>query len=73
MLQGVFHGIRGMVRQLTEQYASRYGAYPSVIATGGDATLLFENDEFVEQIIPDLLLQGIASSISHALTNEENE
>lgn len=73
MLQGVFHGIRGMVRQLTEQYASRYGAYPSVIATGGDAPLLFEDDEFIEQIIPDLLLQGIVSSISHALAIEEDE
>ena len=36
MLQGVFQGIRGMVRQLSEQYAIRYGAYPMVIATGGD-------------------------------------
>ncbi len=45
MLQGVFHGIRGMVRQLSEQYDIRYGAYPLVIATGGDAMLLFDDDE----------------------------
>ena len=37
MLQGVYHGIRGMLRQLSEQYAVRYGAYAMCIATGGDA------------------------------------
>ena len=72
MLQGVFHGIQGMVRQLTEQYASRYGSYPSIIATGGDAEILFEDDELIEQIIPDLQLQGIAISVNHAMTIEED-
>ena len=73
MLQGVYHGIKGMVRQLTEQYASRYGAYPMVVATGGDAKLLFENDEFIEHIEPDLLFKGIAVSVKHALAVDENE
>ena len=73
MLQGVYHGIKGMVRQLTEQYASRYGAYPMVIATGGDAPLLFEHDEFIEHIEPNLLFKGIAVSVKHALALDENE
>lgn len=72
MLQGVYHGIRGMVRQLSEQYASRYGAYPRVIATGGDALLLFEDDDLIEQIIPDLQLQGVAISVNHAMSMEED-
>lgn len=73
MLQGVYHGIKGMVRQLTEQYAARYGAYPMVVATGGDAEMLFENDEFIEHIEPDLLFKGIAVSVRHALAVDENE
>jgi type III pantothenate kinase len=72
MLQGVFHGIKGMVRQLCEQYAARYGAYPAIIATGGDAMMLFEDDDFIEQIVPDLQLQGIAVSVNHAMTVEDN-
>jgi type III pantothenate kinase len=72
MLQGVFHGIQGMVRQLTEQYASRYGAYPLVIATGGDALTLFEEDDLIEQIAPDLQMQGIAISVSHAMSVEND-
>ena len=72
MLQGVFHGIQGMVRQLTEQYAARYGAFPRVIATGGDALTLFEDDDLVEQIVPDLQLQGIAISVAHAMSVEND-
>ena len=72
MLQGVYHGIRGMVRQLTEQYSIRYGAYPTVIATGGDAEILFKDDELIEQIIPDLQLQGIAVSVRHTMAAEEH-
>jgi type III pantothenate kinase len=72
MLQGVFHGIQGMVRQLCEQYALRYGAYPSIIATGGDAETLFKDDELVEQIVTDLQMQGIAVSVKHTVTEEED-
>lgn len=72
MLQGVFHGIQGMVRQLTEQYAARYGAYPRIVATGGDALTLFEDDDLVEQIVPDLQLQGIAISVAHAMSVEND-
>lgn len=72
MLQGVFHGIQGMVRQLCEQYAVRYGAYPRIIATGGDAELLFKDDEFIEQIVPDLQMQGIAVSVRHTMAEEDD-
>ena len=72
MLQGVYHGIKGMVRQLTEQYAARYGAYPAVIATGGDAELLFEDDDLIDQIIPDLQLKGIEASVRMTLALDED-
>lgn len=59
MLSGVYHGIRGAVRELTEKYAETYGAYPQIIATGGDSKLLFEGYELVESIVPDLTLWGM--------------
>jgi type III pantothenate kinase len=59
MLDGVFHGIRGAVRELAEKYAEVYGAYPRIIATGGDAALLFEGYELVENIVPELVLLGM--------------
>ena len=73
MLKGVYHGIRGAVQRLVEQYAEHYGAYPQVIATGGDAEKLFESDELIDRIVPDLTMLGIAAAAKHALTGGEVE
>jgi type III pantothenate kinase len=60
ILQGVYHGIRGMVKELTEAYATELGEWPEIIATGGDANKLFEGWELVHAVAPDLTLYGIA-------------
>ncbi|MFG0257582.1 MAG: type III pantothenate kinase [Phycisphaerales bacterium JB043] len=70
MLAGATRAIRGGVRHITEMYALEYGAFPSVVATGGDAQALFEGDELVERIVPDLVLRGIAICADTALTQQ---
>jgi len=60
MLQGVYHGIRGMVKELVENYATALGHWPDLIATGGDAHTLFDGWELVHAVAPDLTLYGIA-------------
>lgn len=67
MLKGVHCGIQGLVRILAEDYADHYGAYPTIIATGGDAETLFRGDELIDRIVPDLTLQGIAVTARHAM------
>jgi type III pantothenate kinase len=62
MRQGVYWGIRGLVQKLVERYSEAFGAFPMVIATGGDAELLFSNDELVNHVVPDLALYGIAAA-----------
>ena len=57
---GVYHGIRGMVKELVENYATELGNWPEIIATGGDAELLFEGWELIHAVSPDLTLYGIA-------------
>jgi type III pantothenate kinase len=57
---GVYHGIRGTVKELVENYATELGNWPDVIATGGDAAALFEGWELIHAIAPDLTLYGIA-------------
>jgi len=60
MLSGVYHGVRGAVRELTERYAEFYRAYPQVVATGGDAESLFDHYDLIESIVPNLTLMGMA-------------
>lgn len=60
MRSGVFHGMRGMVRELVEQYAEAVGQFPLVVATGGDAPLLFQDYELIDRVVPDLTLMGLA-------------
>ena len=59
MRAGVYAGIRGLVHELTESYAELAGAFPLVVATGGDAGMLFKDDERVDRVVPDLVLAGI--------------
>ncbi len=62
MLHGVIASIQGMAWKLIEQYATQYGAFPVVLATGGDAATLFAKDELINAIVPDLTLHGIHES-----------
>lgn len=60
MRQGAYHGIRGMVKELVENYATELGTWPDLIATGGDAPKLFDGWELIHAIAPDLTLYGVA-------------
>jgi type III pantothenate kinase len=60
MLQGMYAGIRGMVKELAENYATALGNWPDIIVTGGDAQMLFDGWELIHAIAPDLTLYGIA-------------
>jgi type III pantothenate kinase len=59
MVLGARAAAVGAARYLIDQYAQAYEAYPQIIATGGDAGVLFENDDLIEHIVPDLQLVGI--------------
>jgi type III pantothenate kinase len=71
ILQGVYHGIRGMVKELVEQFAVDLGQWPEIIATGGDAAKLFQGWELIHAVAPDLTMYGIALAYTeHDLKNE---
>jgi type III pantothenate kinase len=71
MRSGVFHGLRGMTRELVEQFAENAGVFPLVVATGGDAVLLFDGWELIDRIVPDLTLQGIAVTWQSSMDEDE--
>jgi type III pantothenate kinase len=73
MLMGVQAAARGMVRHLAEKYSEFYEAYPQIIATGGDARVLFEGDDLIEHVVPDLTLIGIQAACAIELAQTEED
>jgi len=71
MRTAVFHGLRGMVRELAETFAESIGAYPLVIATGGDAELLFADYELIDRVVPDLGLIGLRVTLEAYLREDD--
>jgi pantothenate kinase type III len=72
MRVGVRAAVRGLAHELIDRYAEFYSAYPQVIATGGDARALFENDDLVEHIVPDLVLLGIQAACEMHLGDHDD-
>jgi len=66
MLSGVFYGMRGIVREILDQIALKNEQYPMVVATGGDAQVLFREWDLVDRVVPDLTLSGIAATLRSA-------
>ncbi len=62
MTLGCVASIVGLCHRMIDRYATAHGRYPRVVATGGDAPLLFENDDLVEAVVPDLILIGMQSA-----------
>lgn len=73
MTLGVLECARGGVHRLIERYALAYGAYPQIIATGGDAELLFGRDPTIEHVVPDLQLLGIFEACSRLLEASDGD
>jgi type III pantothenate kinase len=69
--QGVYHAIRGLVRDFVENYAADLGSWPEVIATGGDARLLFDGWDIIHAISPELTLYGIALAYTNHHINHK--
>lgn len=73
MALGVRSAAVGLVHELVDRFALAYGAYPRVIATGGDAAALFEHDELVEHVVPDLQLAGLARAYEALLEADDGD
>lgn len=73
MKVGVYHGLRGMVRELVEQFAEHAGQFPLVVATGGDAPTLFQDYDLIDRIAPDLTLMGLAVTLRVAAERADED
>lgn len=73
MTLGAVAAVRGLAHELIDRYAAYYEAYPRVVATGGDAPLVFDGDTLVEHVVPDLTLIGMLAACRIALEADTDE
>lgn len=57
---GVLYGAVGALREITERYATQLGTWPQLVVTGGNAELVQSQCEFIDNVVPDLCIRGIA-------------
>ncbi len=60
ILNGVTYGLVGALREIVERFATDLREWPQLVITGGNAPLVAELSDFVDAVVPDLCLMGIA-------------
>lgn len=70
---GVLTGMVGALREIVERYATELGAWPQLVATGGGAELVKSQCEFIDNVVPDLCIRGIALAHRRHFTPFEDE
>lgn len=57
---GIVFGAVGAIREIVERFAGELGQWPDLVATGGNAELIASQCDFIDHIVPDLCIRGIA-------------
>ncbi len=60
IVNGVTYGLVGALREIVERFATELREWPHLVLTGGNAALVAEHADFVDAVVPDLSLIGIA-------------
>lgn len=57
---GIIYGATGGLREITERYATELKVWPQLVITGGNAELIRQHCNFIDSVVPDLCVRGIA-------------
>lgn len=66
IVNGVVFGMLGALRELVERYAAELREWPKLVITGGNAPIVAELADYVDAVVPDLTLMGIALAYREA-------
>ena len=66
IVNGVTYGMVGALREIVERYATELGSWPQLIVTGGGAPLIAATADFIDAVVPDLCLIGVALAYRRA-------
>jgi type III pantothenate kinase len=67
---GVALGAVGALREIVERFATELSEWPHLVITGGDAPLIARLADFVDSVVPDLSLMGVALAYRRAAGQE---
>lgn len=70
---GIYYSAQGALREITEQFATKLGRWPQVIATGGFSKLIAEKSEIIDSLVPDLCLDGLYLAFDRYLRSLDEE
>ena len=60
IVNGVVYGAVGALREIVERFALDLNQWPQLVLTGGNAELVLPLANFVDSVVPDLCLMGVA-------------
>lgn len=66
ILSGVVYGAVGALREIVERFATDRNEWPTLVITGGNAPLIMHLADFVDAVVPDLCLIGVALAYRRA-------
>ena len=70
---GIYYSAQGALREITEQFATKLGRWPHVVATGGFSPLIAEKSEIIDSLVPDLCLNGLYLTFDRYISSLEEE
>jgi type III pantothenate kinase len=62
---GTLYGLAGAIDRILDEQAAALGVNPTVLITGGDGATLQPRLRHAAQIVPDLVLEGVARIAAH--------
>ncbi len=63
---GVLYAAVGALREIVERFATTLNQWPPLLVTGGDANLIRSEADFIDAVVPDLCLMGVALAYRRA-------
>jgi type III pantothenate kinase len=69
---GVFLASIGALREIVERMATEIGRWPVLVVTGGDAQGVADHCDFVDKVVPDLCLLGVAMTYEASQASERD-
>lgn len=70
---GIYYGALGLLREMTEQFATKLERWPQVIATGGFSKIIAEKCEIIDSLVPNLCLNGLYLAFDRYLCSLEGQ